>query len=61
MATVIVKRLANVKTRRETGLDYVVSAMNVLTPFGSKQKFFKYFNIKFKFSQSKCVKLFDNM
>lgn len=37
MATVIVKRLANVKTRRETGLDYVVSAMNVLTPFGSKQ------------------------
>lgn len=37
MAAVIVKRLANVKTRRETGLDYVVSAMNVLTPFGSKQ------------------------
>ena len=32
-----VKRLANVKTRRETGLDYVVSAMNLLTPFGSKQ------------------------
>lgn len=37
MATVIVKRLANVKTRRETGLDYVVSAMNLLTPFGTKQ------------------------
>ena len=33
---VIVKRLANQKTRRETGLDYVSSAINVLTPFGSK-------------------------
>lgn len=32
-----VKRLANVKTRRETGLDYVISAMNLLTPFGAKQ------------------------
>lgn len=31
------KRLANVKTRRETGLDYVASAMNLLTPFGKKQ------------------------
>ncbi|MDO4545941.1 MAG: hypothetical protein Q4C25_07270 [Bacillota bacterium] len=31
----MVKRLANVKTRRETGLDYVVSAMNLLTPFGA--------------------------
>jgi dsDNA-specific endonuclease/ATPase MutS2 len=30
------KRLANKKTRSETGLDYVVSSMNVLTPFGSK-------------------------
>ncbi|MBQ6495674.1 MAG: hypothetical protein IJI74_00735 [Firmicutes bacterium] len=30
-------RLANQKTRRETGLDYVVSAMNLLTPFGTKQ------------------------
>ena len=28
------KRLANKKTRNETGLDYVVSAINVLTPFG---------------------------
>lgn len=33
----IIKRLANVKTRRETGLDYVVSAINIQTPFGSKQ------------------------
>lgn len=33
----VVKRLANVKTRRETGLDYVVSAVNILTPFGTKQ------------------------
>ena len=32
-----VKRLANVKTRKETGLDYVVSAVNLLTPFGIKQ------------------------
>ena len=30
-------RLANQKTRREIGLDYVVSAMNLLTPFGTKQ------------------------
>ena len=28
------RRLANKKTRSETGLDYVVSAINVLTPFG---------------------------
>lgn len=34
---VMVKRLANQKTRRETGLDYVVGAMNLLTPFGIKQ------------------------
>lgn len=33
----LIKRLANVKTRRETGFDYVVSALNVLTPFGAKQ------------------------
>lgn len=32
-----VKRLANVKTRKKTGLDYVVSAVNLLTPFGTKQ------------------------
>lgn len=31
------KRLANMKTRKETGLDYVVSAINLLTPFGTKQ------------------------
>ena len=30
-------RLANPKTRRETGLDYVIGAMNLLTPFGTKQ------------------------
>ncbi|MGX8774845.1 MAG: MutS-related protein [Bacillota bacterium] len=30
------KRLANRKTRNETGLDYVVGALNLLTPFGSK-------------------------
>ena len=35
--SIAVKRLANQKTRRETGLDYVISAMNLLTPFGSKQ------------------------
>lgn len=33
---VIVKRLANKKTRRETGFDHVVSAINILTPFGNK-------------------------
>lgn len=33
----LIKRLVNVKTRRETGFDYVVSALDVLTPFGSKQ------------------------
>lgn len=31
------KRLANMKTRKETGFDYVVSAINLLTPFGMKQ------------------------
>ena len=30
-------RLANPKTRRETGLDYVIGAMNLQTPFGTKQ------------------------
>lgn len=33
----IIKRLANAKTRRETGLDFVVSAIDLLTPFGIKQ------------------------
>lgn len=30
------KRLANVKTRRETGLDYVISSINLNTPYGMK-------------------------
>ena len=30
------RRLANKKTRGETGLDYVVGALNLLTPFGTK-------------------------
>ena len=30
------KRLANIKTRKETGLDYVVSCLNIGTPFGKK-------------------------
>ena len=30
------KRLANQKTRSETGLDYVISCVNILTPFGRK-------------------------
>ena len=30
------RRLANKKTRSETGLDYVVGALNLLTPFGSR-------------------------
>ena len=29
-------RLANIKTRRETGLEYVVSALEIITPFGKK-------------------------
>lgn len=33
----IVKRLANMKTRRETGLDFVVTAIDLQTPFGVKQ------------------------
>ncbi len=32
---VIVKLLANKKTRQETGLNYVISSMNLLTPFGA--------------------------
>lgn len=32
----IVKRLANMKTRRETGLDFVVTAIDLQTPFGVK-------------------------
>ena len=31
------RRLANIKTRSETGLDYVVNSLNVQTPFGKKQ------------------------
>lgn len=29
-------RLANIKTRKETGLEYVVSALEIITPFGKK-------------------------
>ncbi|MGI6766900.1 MAG: MutS-related protein [Lentihominibacter sp.] len=32
---VVVKLLANKKTRQETGLNYVISSMNLLTPFGA--------------------------
>lgn len=31
------RRLANVKTRKETGLDYVVQNLNLQTPFGKKE------------------------
>ena len=31
------RRLANVKTRKETGLDYVISCLNLQTPFGKKE------------------------
>ena len=31
------RRLANVKTRHETGLDYIMQSMNLNTPFGKKQ------------------------
>ena len=31
------RRLANVKTRRETGLDYVMFNLDLNTPFGRKQ------------------------
>ena len=30
------RRLANVKTRRETGLDYVMQSIELNTPFGKK-------------------------
>ena len=31
------RRLANIKTRRETGLDYVMFNLDLNTPFGKKQ------------------------
>ncbi len=31
-------RLSNVKTRSETGLDHVMQSINVMTPFGKKQR-----------------------
>ena len=31
------RRLANAKTRRETGLDYVMFNLDLNTPFGKKQ------------------------
>lgn len=31
------RRLANVKTRRETGLDYIMFNLDLNTPFGKKQ------------------------
>ncbi len=31
------RRLANIKTRKETGLDYVLGAINIQTPYGKKQ------------------------
>ena len=34
---IVKQRLANLKTRRETGLEFVVSAINLQTPFGVKQ------------------------
>ena len=30
------RRLANVKTRRETGLDYVMFSLDLNTPFGKE-------------------------
>ena len=30
------RRLANVKTRHETGLDYITQKLNIETPFGKK-------------------------
>ena len=30
------RRLANVKTRRETGLDYIMQSIDLNTPFGKK-------------------------
>lgn len=34
---IVKQRLTNLKTRKETGLDFVVSAINLHTPFGVKQ------------------------
>ena len=31
------RRLANVKTRKETGLDYVMLKMDIISPFGKKK------------------------
>jgi len=31
------RRLANVKTRQETGLDYIMQNIDLNTPFGKKQ------------------------
>ena len=31
------RRLANVKTRHETGLDYITQKLNIQTPFGQKE------------------------
>ena len=31
------RRLANIKTRNETGLDYVMLNMNIISPFGKKK------------------------
>jgi len=31
------KRLANVKTRNQVGLDYVISCLNIITPYGKKE------------------------
>ena len=30
------RRLANVKTRTETGLEYVLTSLDIYTPFGQK-------------------------
>lgn len=32
------QRLANVKTRNQAGFDFVVSNLNILTPFGESVK-----------------------
>lgn len=31
------KRLANVKTRNQVGMDYVISCLNIITPYGKKE------------------------
>lgn len=38
MRIVTKKRLANVKTRSETGLDYVMQKMDIMSPFGKKKQ-----------------------